>query len=85
MRRRRIRTRLALSPVDWQQVEAVRRDHSRPPREVVGHAVTEDEGAALCVAEVVVARPVTDFFDDLLDEQWGPIHQCDPCQAAASA
>ncbi|MFG3422774.1 hypothetical protein [Micromonospora sp. NPDC048063] len=83
--RKRIKFVLALTPADTRQVEAVRADHSLPLREMVGHAVTDDGFTALCGADVMPAVPRTDFWDDLMDEQWGPIRLCRPCSSAASS
>lgn len=81
---KRIKFVLALAPADTRQVEAVRADHSLPLREMVGHAVLGDGLTALCGADVTPAVPRTDFWDDLIDEQWGPIRLCGTCSSAAS-
>jgi hypothetical protein len=75
---------LSLTPVDTRQVEAVRADRSSSQSEIVGHAVLGDEITALCGADVTPAVPKTDFWDDFIDEQWGPIRLCGPCSSTAS-
>ncbi|GAA0447608.1 hypothetical protein Ade02nite_60090 [Paractinoplanes deccanensis] len=75
---------LALTPADTRYVEAVRADRPVPLREIVGHAVPGDGRPALCGADVTRAAPRTSFWDDFLDEQWGPIRLCLPCRSAAS-
>jgi hypothetical protein len=82
---KRFKFNLALAPADTRQVQAVRRDHSLRLREIIGHAVQGEESTALCGVEVTPAAPTSDFCDDLIDEQWGPIRLCASCSSAASS
>ncbi|WP_213011790.1 hypothetical protein, partial [Paractinoplanes toevensis] len=82
--RKRFEFVLALTPADLRLVEAVRADPSMPHREITAHAVRADSLTAVCGADVTPAAPKTDFTNDHIDEQWGPIHVCEPCSFGAS-
>ncbi len=76
---------LALTPVDIRQVDTVRADRSAPYREIVGHATRVDSSIAVCGADVSPASPKTDFMEDHMDEQWGPIRLCRSCSLGISS
>ena len=76
---------LALTPVDMRQIDTVRADRAAPYREIGGHALRLDSPIAVCGANVSPASPKTDFMNDHLDEQWGPIRLCRSCSLGVSS
>jgi hypothetical protein len=83
--RKRFEFVLALTPADLGLIEAVRAGHSMSHREITAHAVRAGSLTAVCGADVTPAAPKTDFMDDHIDEQWGPIRVCEPCSFGVSA